>query len=259
MGIGTCIVTPTDLRIMEQGEDWTIVVSNANAFRDFTSASVLSIDWSTISLSDSTNLVSDLGAESFPMDDFTGSLGYVQEREVLAVPTRLSEEARTRAAFDDLQLLDISDPRHPVEAPLAEDGASFIEVESDPNPVAYDTSAGYLYVGNRTSHTISVVDMLADPITLVDARGDMDIGYERWMDTDASGSRAETPRRFQARRSTASCSISRRHCPHCSRWASKERRSASSNSSCWRSTSRRAAASISVVWSSVSWASETDP
>ncbi len=191
IGIGTCIASPADILFLERDQDMYLAVSNSNSFRNFSSGSVLFMDWSSLDLGIPLNLSSQLAVHAVELPHFMGSLAEIPSRQLLAVPSRYSEDARTREYFDYLYFLDVQDPMGAYEAPVAEDSASSIELESDPFPVVYDDSSGYLFVGNRTSHSISVLDALSDPIALLDANGDVGIGYERWQDVDSSGSRAD--------------------------------------------------------------------
>jgi predicted GH43/DUF377 family glycosyl hydrolase len=188
IGIGTCLATPADLRFLERDGQLVLAVSNANAFRDFTGGSVSFIDWSSVDLGASRNIVGDLSASSVDLPHFPGTLAFIPERDLLAVPVRFSEGENTREAYDDLHFLDVSAPMAATEAGVAEGGASAVQVEFDPFPTAYQPSSGLLYVGNRTSHTVTVLDALADPVAQVDAAGTASVGGGRFYDTDASGS-----------------------------------------------------------------------
>ncbi len=190
IGIGTCLATPSDLRFIERDGSLYLAVSNANAFRDFGSGSVTFIDWSSLDLDAQRNLVSDLDAHAVELPHFPGTLAEIPQRDLLAVPVRFSEDANVRQVFDDLHFVDVASPMSASLAGVAEGGASSIEVQSDPFPVAYDEGAGLLFVGNRTSHTISVLDALASPVEIVDATGRARISGERFFDVDGSGSSA---------------------------------------------------------------------
>jgi DNA-binding beta-propeller fold protein YncE/predicted GH43/DUF377 family glycosyl hydrolase len=188
IGIGTCLATPSDLRFLERDGTLYLAVSNANAFRDFDSGSVTFIDWSSLDLASQRNLVSELEAHAVVLPHFPGTLAEIPQRELMAVPVRFSADANTREVFDDVHFLDVSQPLDASLASVAADGASSIQVQSDPFPVVYDEGAGLLYVGNRTSHTVSVLDLLASPIETVDAAGRARISGARFFDADGSGS-----------------------------------------------------------------------
>ncbi len=190
IGIGRCLSTPADLRFLERDGVEYLAVSNANAFRNFSSGSVSFIDWSSVDLSLDVNLTGELDAHAVELPHFPGTMAEIEERALLAVPVRYSEGENTRVSFDDLHFLDVTDPMAAAEAAVAEDGSGTLEVESDPYPVAWYPEQGLLFVGNRTSHTVSVVDPLAEPVALVDAHDKARIAGERWFDHDGSGSTA---------------------------------------------------------------------
>jgi len=190
IGIGTCLATPSDIGFIERDGELYLMVSNANAFRDFDSGSVTFVDWSSIDLDQQRNLVGDLSAHAVELPHFPGILAEIPQRDLLAVPVRYSEGENTREVFDQLHMIDVADPMAAFPAAVAADNATSIEVQSDPFPIAFDEASGYLFVGNRTSHTVSVVDVLASPIELVDAASPADIGGARFFDADASGSTA---------------------------------------------------------------------
>ncbi len=190
IGIGTCLATPADLRFVQRDDALYLAVSNANAFRDFASGSVTFIDWASLDLGSERNLVGDLNAHAVELPHFPGTMAEIPQRNLLAVPVRYSEDENTREVFDDLHVIDVADPMAAYPAAVGEDGSTSIEVQSDPYPVAYYEDQGFLYVGNRTSHTVSVVDLLSSPIGLVDAAGQASIGGGRFFDADGSGSTA---------------------------------------------------------------------
>ncbi len=191
IGIGTCLATPTDLAILERDDGgWTLAVSNTDALRNFTGGSVLFLDWDSVDLGARRSLVSDLDTVAVPFAPLPGELVAVPDRGLLAVPVRYSENATIRAEFDDVRFLDVSDPLAPVEARVGTGGGDAVGVQADPYAATYDPAAGHLYVGNRTSHTVSVLDARATPVAVVDAVGAAWIGGRRWFDADASGSTA---------------------------------------------------------------------
>jgi DNA-binding beta-propeller fold protein YncE len=190
IGIGTCLAGPTDLRFLDHGGRAVLAVSNSNAFRDFSGGSVLFIDWESVDLDASRNLLSDLRAHAVDLPHYPGTLASLPERGLLAVPVRNSEEARTRVNPDDLYFIDVSDPMVASLAPVASGGLDHLTVGSDPYATAVDPDAGLLYVGNRTDHTISLVDAAADPIEVVAMESQAYVGSDRWFDADGSGSKA---------------------------------------------------------------------
>ena len=103
---------------------------------------------------------------------------------------RLSDGARTREATDSLWFVDASDPTNPVlDVTLAPEGGA-LGVGYDPNTVVQDPETGLLFVINRTSHEVAMVDVSAAPAELVAAGGPSRLLPDGFVDTDASGSRA---------------------------------------------------------------------
>ncbi|MFH1467478.1 MAG: beta-propeller fold lactonase family protein [Pseudomonadota bacterium] len=188
IGIGTCLASPGDVRFIERDGGTFLAVSNANAFRDFDGGSVALIDWSSLDFSQPRNLTGDLAIGAVTLPHFPGAIAEVPERDLLAVPVRYSEGANTRAHDDDLHFIDISDPTSPVAAAVGEAGASTLTVQADPFSAVFQPESGYLFVGNRTAHTVSVIDALASPVALVDAEERADIDGARFFDEDRSGS-----------------------------------------------------------------------
>ena len=192
IGIGSCIATPADVQFIEQGDDWVLAVSNANAFRDYDSGSVLFIDWNDIDLTVGKNLVSDLRTAAVSLPHFPGTIASVPERDLVVVPVRVSEESSTTSAADDVHLIDVSDVWNAAEVGLGVSESSTVEVEADPFVTLYDDDAGWVYVGNRTSHSVSIVDVLAEPIDVVAVGTDASVGPAHFSDRDGSGSMVET-------------------------------------------------------------------
>ncbi len=190
IGIGSCLAGPTDLEWVEHGGRTYLLVPNANPWLDFTGGNVVSIDIDSVPLDGSTSLMSEVAASSLEMPDFPGYAAIVPELELMLVPNRLSEEARTRVGFDDLYFLDVSDPEAVDFAIVGEDGER-LQLMSDPDPVVYDAAQGWAYVANLTSHTVSVVDVHADPVEVVDAVDSAYLTAGFFVDSDGSGSRVQ--------------------------------------------------------------------
>lgn len=191
IGIGTCLAGPTALSWRQSAEDpsqqW-LFVANANPFLDFTGGSVLAIDATALPLDGGEVAVDLVATSALSMPSFPGYMAEVLERDLLLVTNRLTEGSRTRVGFDDLYFVDASDPAALAFAPVGPDGAERISLMSDPDPVVYDAASGFAFVANLTSHTISVVDALGDPISVVDASNDVTISPGRFFDVDGSGS-----------------------------------------------------------------------
>lgn len=194
IGIGSCLSGPTALIWKQSSADpdqqW-LLVANANPFLDFTGGSVLAIDASALPLDGEDVDVSTVAASALPTPNFPGYMAEVPERDLLLVTNRLTEDARTRVGFDDLYFVDDSDPTALAFAPMGAGGSDHLSLMSDPDPIVYDPASGYAFVANLTSHTISVVDALGEPISVVDATDDHTLSPGRFLDVDDSGSRVE--------------------------------------------------------------------
>ncbi|MCB9762874.1 MAG: hypothetical protein H6739_23945 [Alphaproteobacteria bacterium] len=194
IGIGTCLSGPVDLKWRADPADpsqVTLLVTNANPYLDFTDGSVLAIDLSQVPLDGGEVVVSDVAASAISLPRFVGYMDLVPARDLLLVTGRYTEDARTRVGFDDLQFVDVSDPWALSAAPVGPGGATTLQLMSDPAPLVYDPTSGYAFVTNLTSHTVSVVDALADPIDVVDAVPGSFVSAGRFFDADGSGSRVE--------------------------------------------------------------------
>lgn len=191
IGIGTCLAGPSDLRMLSDGH--TVALTNANPWLNFSGGSLWTLDLDALDLGAGRNLVSELGSAVGAMDlpNFAGSLAYVEEQELLLVANRLSEDARTREADDEVWFVDVSDPASPAGATIGEDASETLAVGYDPNGLLYDPVDDYAYVIDRTSHTVAVMDLGASPVALVDPGGDGSVEGDDFVDADGSGSTAD--------------------------------------------------------------------
>lgn len=185
IGIGTCLSGPMDL---DWVDDSHLAIANANPWMDFTGGSVTLLDVSTLDTSVPENLISEVGVVAQDLPSFSGPMALDAERERLIVASRLSADARTRETNDSVHFVDVSDPTAPTPAEVGPDGASTVTVGWDPNAVLVDGDRGYVL--NRTAHTISMLDLDADPVTLLPPGGEGSLTGNDFNDVDASGSRA---------------------------------------------------------------------
>ncbi len=190
IGIGTCLAGPNTLAFAGDPDAPTLLVVNANPHLTFTGGSLLALPWGELDLDAGRNLVSDLGAAAVDLPHFPVGLG-VDEDGLGLVPVRLSEESRTRDWDDDVYLLDLSDPASPALAERGEDGGATVQVGQDPIAVSVDDATGYAYVANRTGHSISILDLTAEEVEAVPPWPQEALRIGPFVDTDASGSRAE--------------------------------------------------------------------
>ncbi|HJN75237.1 MAG TPA: hypothetical protein QGF58_15015 [Myxococcota bacterium] len=194
IGIGSCLAGPVSLSWTSDGSH--LLVTNANPFLDFTGGSVSAIDVEAAlagaaDQDDARVLVSDVSPSALDMPSFPSYGELVAVRDLLLVPNRLTESARTRVGYDDLYFVDVSDPAELAFAEVVEGGAHHLELKDDPALVAYDTTSGYAFVANLTTHSLSVVDVLADPVEIIDAVDTARVSRPRFFDSDGSGSHVE--------------------------------------------------------------------
>jgi predicted GH43/DUF377 family glycosyl hydrolase len=165
IGIGDCISGPNDVQFVETGDDFALMVTNANPFRVFTGGSLLSIPWSSIDLGDESNEIDTLDVDAYPLPNFASGLHIKDNLGMVAI--RESDDGRTRVYDDQVMLIDLTDPNHPVASDRGTNGTDAVEVMSDPIDIEIYSDEGYAFVANRTSHKISVLDMQEDEIKVI--------------------------------------------------------------------------------------------
>ncbi len=190
IGVGTCLAGPTDLVFTDDEEGRPqLLVSNANPYRTFTGGSLLSIPWDAVNEGAERNVISELGPGALALPHFVGGLAVRDDLALLA--SRHSEGSAVRQHFDDVWLVDLSNPASPTLASRGPGGATRLEVQSDPNDVVVDPVSGYAFVSNRTTHSISVIDAGGDEVRVVRPWPAHTLTGSRFDDRDGSGSRAE--------------------------------------------------------------------
>jgi DNA-binding beta-propeller fold protein YncE len=166
IGIGNCLAGPADVQFVEQdGKTW-LAVTNSDPYRSFGTGSLLMIDWDSIDFSVGKNLLPDpdgssdtsLDAHALVLDLFAGDVGWLPDRDLAIVPTRLSEASDTRVHLDRAQVVDLAEPDDPTLWGVDDT----IKLRDDPQPVVVDTDAELAYVGNLTDHSVSVINWAAD-------------------------------------------------------------------------------------------------
>ena len=190
IGIGTCLSGSTEVHFTDDEDgNPVLVVTNANTYQNFTGGSLVTIPWSGIDLNQPRNLISQTGAAAVDLPDFAGGLAI--QGDLALVTVRLSEDARVRQNWDDVWLVDLSDPSDPSLASRGTDGSSQVTVQSDPNDVEVDPTSGYAFVSNRTTHSISILDTRSDAVSVVRPWPEAVLTTAEWIDADNSGSKAE--------------------------------------------------------------------
>jgi DNA-binding beta-propeller fold protein YncE/predicted GH43/DUF377 family glycosyl hydrolase len=190
IGIGTCLSGSTEVHFTDDADgNPVLVVTNANTYQNFLGGSLVTIPWSGIDLDNPRNLISETGAAAVDLPDFAGGLAL--QGDLALVTVRLSEGARVRQNWDDVWLVDLSDPYAPTLATRGTDGGSTVTVQSDPNDVEIDPTSGYAFVSNRTTHSISVLDTRQDAVSVIRPWPEAVLTSAEWIDADGSGSKAE--------------------------------------------------------------------
>ena len=194
IGIGTCIAGATDLafRTDENGELY-LLVSNANPYVNFDGGSLLSIPWRNVNTETPRLLSHQLETNVLALPDFAGNMAFTAD-EIAMVTVRYSEDSRTRTDADDIHLIDLSDPSSPTWSTRGTNGGHLIEVSSDPVDIAIDQSTGMAFVGNRTSHDISIINSTRDPMLVIPPWPLEVLGEAQFVDADSSGSLASLSR-----------------------------------------------------------------
>jgi len=194
VGIGTCVSGPTDLVFQEAPDgSQVLVLTNSNPYLLFTGGSLLSIPWDAIDLDAGYQPVHEVSPVAVDLPTFAGAMDV--DGSLGLVGVRLSEESRTRQAADEIHLFDLTDPLAPVPSTRGTDGSERVEVRSDPVDIVVDPSTRFAFVANRTSHSVSVLDLgpegSEETIEIILPWPESTIAGADFDDADASGSRAE--------------------------------------------------------------------
>lgn len=193
IGIGTCLAGPADVRFIERDGVTLLAVTNADPYRNFSSGSVLLIDYDSVDLTAPFNYLDQLDAWSLPLFDdddgdgigsnaYLGQIGVLPADQLL-VPSRYTEDgtakpsaqSELRAGLDHAYVIDIADL-----ATFGQQVPREIRLRDDPMPVVVDEQAGLVYVTNLTDHSLSV--LTSDPVEKVDVAPGATIGPRTFSD-----------------------------------------------------------------------------
>jgi predicted GH43/DUF377 family glycosyl hydrolase/DNA-binding beta-propeller fold protein YncE len=188
IGIGSCLAGPNDLRFAGDPDDPTLLVVNANPYRIFDGGNIVAIPWNNVDIFDSRNLIHTLDPVAVDLPDFAGGLDVMDDLGILGV--RVSPDARTRVWDDSVWLLDLSDPATPRLSDRGTDGSAHVKVMSDPVDTVIDPETGMAFVANRTSHTISVLDINGDEVKVIRPWPEYVVTAAVFDDVDDNGSTA---------------------------------------------------------------------
>lgn len=189
IGIGSCLASPTDIQFFElDGTTW-LAVANGDTYYNFTSGSVLFIDWDSIDMSKPEQPMHELRAYSTPTDRFLGQLGMVHDRpdgtRLLLVPTRESPEMAMQNYVDDLLIFDATDPTR------IEPWSEGDRLAAGQNPYHIQITDGKAFVLNLSGRDIAVFDTHSTPIEPWVLRDQARIERPRFLDHAQTGARAE--------------------------------------------------------------------
>ncbi|MFT5586413.1 MAG: hypothetical protein ACI9VR_004011, partial [Cognaticolwellia sp.] len=210
IGIGSCLSGPTSL---QWADDNTLVVTNANPFLDYTGGSVMSVDVSAVleeadkhvdrrvSIVPNVHVSSAMAIQTI-LDD--GSLtraslpgysilvpGGPGAESMLLVPNRLTPEARGRQGFDRIHIVGVEDSGALSPLTVGPESSDTLTLMSDPTVSAYDPVGQQVFIGNLTSHTVSVLDVSDGAVSLIDGQPVATLSNPVISDTDRSGSQVE--------------------------------------------------------------------
>jgi len=191
IGIGSCLSGPIDLAWVDGPGGPTLLVTNSNPFLDFASSSVATIPLSGVPLDGGNVSVAQAGGAGVEIPNFASSMALASDLGLVVVPTRFSEDGRLREDDDDVWFVDVASPSVPALASVAADGDSHLKVKEDPTPVLYVPDTQLVLVGNASDESITVVDLGADPVQVIDAVPRAEVSGVRVFDGDRSGSHIE--------------------------------------------------------------------
>ena len=193
VGIGTCIASPSDLRVRpdpESADNHFLVVANANSRSNFSGSSVLSIDASSIDLTCPVNGMHELEASALTMQEFAGRFDF-DDITGMALLTNRHVGGFEGELSDAIFVLDAADPRHLAfhdAAPRQTGPYRWIRVAADPWSVRIDPWRGRAWVLGLTDHLVFALDLVSDPIGFVDLHGERFLGDPEFEDLDDTGS-----------------------------------------------------------------------
>lgn len=204
IGIGDCLAGPISLHWVDED---TLLVTNANPFRDFVGGSVITVDvaaWrqdaakrpdGRVAIVPDVHVPYSVGVSTFSDDGVSdesmpGESLLIPDSDLLLVPNRYSPDARNRVWFDRVNFYFVEESGQVYEVGAA-DGERSLELMSDPVTSTYDAENEQVYIGNITSHTVSVLSVADGQVSLVDGSPVASLSSPAIRDLDGSGSEME--------------------------------------------------------------------
>jgi len=155
--IGTCISGPSDMHFIDREGEIKLLVSNANPYLNFSSGSVLMMDWDSVDLTIPTQYSHEIVSQSILLDNFSGEIE--SNGEWVTLSNRYSDQARDLEQADRLYQFAFE------EGTLV--SKDDIAVGADPIGTVYDKSTGYVFVANQSSKDISIVDTTLEQMSAI--------------------------------------------------------------------------------------------
>lgn len=193
LGIGSCLASPSDLRVVADPRDADnhhLLVVNSNTRNNFTQSSLLSIDASSIDLTCPVNGLHEVTTDVLEFQIFGGRMDRDPATGLTLVTNRHAAGVLGDLT-DSVLVMDTSDPaamKWSDRAPRQFGESAFFRVPANPWSVRIDPASGRAWVLGLTDHTVSSVDLTAEPITFVDLYGELQVDDPVFFDADASGS-----------------------------------------------------------------------
>jgi DNA-binding beta-propeller fold protein YncE/predicted GH43/DUF377 family glycosyl hydrolase len=193
VGIGTCLASPSDLRIRPDPNDpdnYFLFLVNSNSRSNFSGSSLLSIDASSIQRGCAVNGMHELATSALHMQEFAGRIDF-EDATGLALLTNRHTGQFEGALTDVVFTIDARNPRDlqfSAAGPSQWGPYRFVTVPADPWAVRINPLDGRAYVLGLTTHEVSALDLTTVPLTLVDMHGERSTSDPSFTDIDASGS-----------------------------------------------------------------------
>lgn len=193
IGIGTCLASPADIQVRPDPADATneiLWIVNSNARGTFQGSSVLAIDLASVDLSCPAQGLHEVETDALAVQEFAGRIAFEPDSGLALLGSRQRAGAEGDLT-DVLYFIDASDPRdlrHSDRGPRSFGPYRWMQVPSDPWSVRIGPDDGRAYVLGLTTHTVSALDLRADPAQYLDLVGERHVSSASFEDVDASGS-----------------------------------------------------------------------
>jgi hypothetical protein len=194
IGIGSCLASPSDMRVVvpdpSDPENYFLLVANSNSRANFSGSSMLSIDASSIDFSCPANGLHELATDSLEMREYIGRFDFDENTGLGLVTSRYSGgfEGDEQDAMFVVDFSDLTDLKFSDQGPRETGPFRWMRVPRDPWSVRINPDNGRAYVLSLIHHTVSAVDLLSDPLEIIDLYGERATSPAVFEDVDGSGS-----------------------------------------------------------------------